>query len=313
MNITRVVSRRGFSTKIQHVGVVGMGLMGHGIVQLSAFNGFKVTAVDIDAAQLQKGLDSVSSSLEKVLKKQVEKGKLSAAESAQKMAEVQGRIISSSRVEDVAACDIVVEAIIENLDIKKKFFNQLGELTKPGTILASNTSSFPITQLGEASGRPQDFVGVHFFNPVQMMQLVEVIKTGATSETAFTETWEYTKAIGKTPVSCRDTPGFIVNRLLVPFLAQALLMLERGDASVQDIDNAMKYGAGMPMGPLILADYVGLDTTLSILQGWTSRHPDEPAFCVPKALQAKVEAGDLGRKTGKGFYVWKGDKPIGLA
>jgi len=306
-------ARRSYSTKIKHVGVVGMGLMGHGVAQVSAQKGFKVTAVDIDPNQLDKGLKSIEASLQKVYQKEAEKGKLDAKLVNTKASEVFSKITSSSDVNSLKDCDIIVEAIVENLEIKKKFWGDMGKIVKPDGIFASNTSSFPITQMGTASGRADKFVGVHFFNPVQVMQLVEVIKTADTSEATFQETWEYIKQIGKEPVHCKDTPGFIVNRLLVPFLAQALLMLDRGDASVVDIDNAMKYGAGLPMGPIVLADYVGLDTCLSILKGWTGRHPGEPAFVIPKALEAKVSSGNFGRKTGSGFYKWVGDKPVGLA
>eukprot|EP00995_Heteronema_vittatum_P006742 NODE_2067_length_841_cov_456.770202_g243_i1.p2 GENE.NODE_2067_length_841_cov_456.770202_g243_i1~~NODE_2067_length_841_cov_456.770202_g243_i1.p2 ORF type:complete len:193 (-),score=89.67 NODE_2067_length_841_cov_456.770202_g243_i1:127-705(-) len=189
----------------------------------------------------------------------------------------------------------------------------MGSLVKPSGLLASNTSSFPITQLGAASKRADQFVGLHFFNPVQLMKLVEVIRTPETSDTTFNTVVSYCQAINKDVVTCGDTPGFIVNRLLVPFMGQALLMLDREVASVEDIDNAMKYGANMPMGPCMLGDYVGLDTCLSILKGWNARYPDEPAFVIPACLQRMVAAGRLGRKTGTGFYNWKGDVPAGPA
>jgi 3-hydroxyacyl-CoA dehydrogenase len=202
----------------------------------------------------------------------------------------------------------VIEAIVEDLDVKKSLFAKLGGLCKEGTILASNTSSFPIMEMAEASGRADRVVGLHFFNPVQLMRLVEVVRTDATSEDAFASARAFGEAVGKTPVACKDTPGFVVNRLLVPYMTQALLMLERGDASKEDIDAAMQFGCGYPMGPLTLTDYVGLDTTLSILQGWVERYPDEPAFAIPAILEQKVAEGKLGRKTGEGFYKWEGDK-----
>ncbi len=155
--------------------------------------------------------------------------------------------------------------------------------------------------MGEASGRPDRMVGLHFFNPVQLMRLVEVVRTDATAEDAFAEAKAFGEAVGKHPVSCKDTPGFVVNRLLVPYMAQALLMLDRGDATMQ-------FGCGYPMGPFTLTDYVGLDTTLSILEGWVERYPDEPAFQIPGILKQKVSEGKLGRKTGEGFYKWDGDK-----
>jgi len=287
-----------------------MGLMGHGVAQLSAANGFQVTAVDIDKNQLEKGMKMIQDSLAKVAEKEVKTGKVDAPKAKAKVEGVLGKIKASGDVSSLKDCDIIVEAIIENLDIKKKFFGDLGKLAKKDCIFGSNTSSFPITQLGDASGRADKLIGLHFFNPVQMMQLVEVIKTGGTSEETFKATWDYCKAIKKEPVGCRDTPGFIVNRLLVPYLGQALLMLERGVATVPDIDVAMRMGAGMPMGPFTLADYVGLDTCLSILTGWNKRFPDEPAYQVPKTLDTMVKAGKLGRKGGAGFYVWDGDKPV---
>jgi len=297
---------------IKHVGIVGMGLMGHGVAQLSAANGFQVTAVDIDKNQLEKGMKMIQDSLAKVAEKEVKTGKADAAKAKAMVEGVLGKIKTSGDVSSLKDCDIIIEAIIENLEIKKKFFGDLGKLAKKDCIFGSNTSSFPITQLGDSSGRADKLIGLHFFNPVQMMLLAEVIRTDKTSEDTFKQTWEYIKAIKKEPVACRDTPGFIVNRLLVPYLGQALLMLERGVATVPDIDSAMRLGAGMPMGPFTLADYVGLDTCLSILTGWSSRFPNEPAYQVPKTLGEMVKAGKLGRKCGAGFYVWDGDKPTKL-
>jgi len=294
---------------IKHVGVVGMGLMGHGVAQLSAENGFKVTAVDIDKAQLEKGLKMITDSITKAAEKDVQKGKSSAADAKAKVDKIRSMITSANSTDALKDCDIIVEAIVENLDIKKKFFADLGKLAKPDCIFGSNTSSFPITQLGEASGRGGKLIGLHFFNPVQVMQLVEVIRTPLTSQDTFDSTFKYCEAIKKSPVCCGDTPGFIVNRLLVPYLGQALLMLERGVATFPDIDTGMMAGAAMPMGPFMLADYVGLDTCLSILQGWNKRFPSEPAYQIPKTLELMVKSGNLGRKTGTGFWVWENDKP----
>jgi 3-hydroxyacyl-CoA dehydrogenase len=201
-----------------------------------------------------------------------------------------------------------VEAIVADLDVKTKLFAELGGICKPATIFASNTSSFPIAAMAKASGRPKQFVGLHFFNPVQLLMLVEVVRTHDTRDEVFAAARAFGEACGKTPVACKDTPGFVVNRLLVPYMADAMKMLERGDATTQDIDNAMKLGCGYPMGPFELTDYVGLDTTLSILQGWVKRFPDEPAFKIPSVLEKKVKEGKLGRKTGEGFYKWEGDK-----
>ena len=203
----------------------------------------------------------------------------------------------------------MVEAVIENMDLKKDIYAALGSACKPEAIFASNTSSLSITEMAMVSGRPERFVGVHFFNPVQMMKLVEVVETEHTHPDVFKASKAWVGDINKIAVSCGDTPGFIVNRLLVPFLTQALLMVDRGDASIKDIDISMQLGAGHPMGPLHLADYIGLDTINNIMTGWVEKFPDEPAFVVPDCLTDKIKAGDLGRKTGKGFYHWgEGDK-----
>eukprot|EP01004_Peranema_trichophorum_P005867 NODE_4709_length_1126_cov_110.424726_g4176_i0.p1 GENE.NODE_4709_length_1126_cov_110.424726_g4176_i0~~NODE_4709_length_1126_cov_110.424726_g4176_i0.p1 ORF type:complete len:309 (-),score=69.62 NODE_4709_length_1126_cov_110.424726_g4176_i0:130-1056(-) len=298
---------------VKHLGIVGMGLMGHGLAQMAAQAGIKVTAVDIDQAQLSKGMSAIESSLKKILEKQVKEGKLDKSKVEGQFKSVFDLVAPSTTVESVKDCDLVVEAIVENLQIKKKLFSQLNQITKPDCILASNTSSFSITELADSSNRSNKFVGLHFFNPVQLMKLVEVIKNDKTEPGALKDAWDFVLKIGKEPVECSDTPGFIVNRLLVPFLGQALLMIDRGDAEIADIDVAMRLGAGLPMGPIVLADYVGLDTCLSILRGWHALNPNEPAYQIPKCLEAKVAAGDFGRKTGKGFYVWDKDTPKKVA
>jgi 3-hydroxyacyl-CoA dehydrogenase len=292
---------------IKKVGVIGCGLMGHGIVQVAAQGGFQVVAVEGDEGALKKGLDRVQKSLAKLAEKAVEKGKPKEQAEADAKAAF-ARIQGSLRHEDLADADLVIEAIVEDLDVKKQLFAKLGKLCKKETIFASNTSSFPIGEMGDASGRPERMVGLHFFNPVQLMKLVEVVRSSKTADDVFAEARAFGEAVGKTPVSCKDTPGFVVNRLLVPYMSQALLMLERGDATKEDIDVAMQLGTGYPMGPITLTDYVGLDTTLSILEGWVKRYPNEPAFVIPKILREKVKAGKLGRKTGEGFYRWEGDK-----
>lgn len=294
--------------KIQKVGVVGCGLMGHGIVQIAAQGGAQVVALETEQAFLDKGLARIEKSVKKLASKMVEKGKKSEAEAQEMVDGTLGRITGSLDKGNLADCDLVIEAIVENLDVKKALFTELGGVCKPETIFASNTSSFPIGEMAEASGRPTRFVGLHFFNPVQLMRLVEVVRTDETDEDVFASARAFGEACGKSPVSCKDTPGFVVNRLLVPYMTQALLMLERGDASREDIDTAMQLGCGYPMGPLTLTDYVGLDTTLFILQGWKERYPDEPAFEVPAILERLVAEGKLGRKTGEGFYKWDGDK-----
>jgi 3-hydroxyacyl-CoA dehydrogenase len=287
---------------IKKVGVVGCGLMGHGIAQVAAQGGCTVVVFETAEAALAAGLGRIDKSLAKLAEKAAEKGGSFDA------AGVRARITGTLAKADLADCDLVVEAIVENLDVKKTLFAELGKLCKPETIFASNTSSFPIAAMAEASGRPSRFVGLHFFNPVQLMKLVEVVRTDKTDAAVFEAARAFGVACGKTAIACKDTPGFVVNRLLVPYMSQALLMLERGDASAEDIDIAMKLGTGYPMGPIELTDYVGLDTTLSILEGWVKAHPNEPAFTIPKILASKVAEKKLGRKTGEGFYKWQGDK-----
>jgi 3-hydroxyacyl-CoA dehydrogenase len=294
--------------EIKKVGVVGCGLMGHGIVQVAAQAGYEVVAVESAQEYLDKGLARIEKSLAKMAQKSVDRKKATAEEAEATRAAAWGRITGSTDKNDLADCDIVCEAIIEDIDIKKALFAELGSICKPEAILASNTSSFKVTEMAAASGRPARFVGLHFFNPVQLMRLVEVVRTDATDDDVFETARGFGKSVGKAPVACKDTPGFVVNRLLVPYMSQALLMLERGDASKEDIDVAMQFGCGYPMGPLTLTDYVGLDTTLAILEGWVKNYPDEPAFIIPEILRTKVAEGKLGRKTGEGFYKWDGDK-----
>lgn len=301
----KCATRRCFSTTsgdIQRVGVIGAGLMGHGIAQITATAGFDVVLYEMEPAALKSGLSRIEGSVDKLRSK----GKLSDDDATATL----DRISSSGDLDSLRDCDLVVEAIVENLDVKKKLFKSLGEIVKEDGILASNTSSFPIHVMGDSSGRPDRTVGLHFFNPVQLMRLVEVVRTEHTSDASFESAKAYGAAVGKTVVGCADTPGFVVNRLLVPYLAQALAMVDRGEATPQDIDKAMQFGAGHPMGPIHLADYVGLDTNLSILEGWKDMFPEEPAFIVPECLRQKVAEGKLGRKTGEGFYKWDGDKKI---
>ncbi|MCZ6598044.1 MAG: 3-hydroxyacyl-CoA dehydrogenase NAD-binding domain-containing protein [Planctomycetota bacterium] len=294
--------------EINKVGVVGCGLMGHGIVQIAAQAGMEVVALETEERFLESGLGRIRKSVGKLAAKAVEKGKATQEEADANAAATLGRIHGTLDRADLADCDLVIEAIIEDLDAKKELFGALGGIVGPGAIFASNTSSLPIVEMAEASGRPARFVGLHFFNPVQLMRLVEVVRTEETDEEVFAAARSFGEAVGKTPVAANDTPGFIVNRLLVPFMVQSLQMLDRGDASKEDIDTAMQLGCGHPMGPITLTDYVGLDTTLYILQGWCERYSDEPAFAIPEILARKVAEGKLGRKTGEGFYKWEGDK-----
>ena len=294
--------------QIETVGVVGCGLMGHGIAQIAAQGGHKVIVAEADQDALDKGLSRIEKSLAKLAEKLVEKGKKSAEDAEAEATAALERITGTLDRADLADCDLICEAIVENLDVKKELFQELGASAKESCIFASNTSSFPVAEMAAASGRPTRFVGLHFFNPVQLMRLVEVVRTDETDEEVFAAARAFGEACGKTPVACKDTPGFVVNRLLVPYMVQALEMLDRGDASKEDIEAAMQLGCGHPMGPITLTDYVGLDTTLFILQGWAERYPDEPAFGVPAILERYVAEGKLGRKVGEGFYDWNADK-----
>lgn len=293
--------------EIRKVGIVGLGLMGHGIAQVAAQRGFTVVGVESSAAALDRGVAMMNRSLDLFGKK--EKATLGCEPEVYKQ-QVLSRFTPSTDKGILADCDIVVEAVIEDMGIKSKLYRELGSICKPSTILASNTSSFEIGFMSEPSGRKDRLVGMHFFNPVQLMKLVEVVRTPHTSQSSFDIAYRFGKALGKEAVECKDTPGFIVNRLLVPYMVQAIAMLERGEASVKDIDAAMRFGAGYPMGPFKLLDFTGLDTMLYIMQGWTKNYPSEPAFFVPTLLATMVAEGKLGRKSGQGFYTWVNDKIV---
>ena len=290
------------SATFESVGVAGLGLMGHGICQVAAQANIhkEIIAFEPEQKYLDAGKARIESSISKLISKNI-----ITSETADKTLSL---IKYTTDPNDLSDVDFIVEAVIEDMGLKKALYNSLGEVCDPKTIFASNTSSLSITDMADISDRPDKFVGVHFFNPVQIMKLVEVIRTSYTSPEVYEKAYDWVQKIQKIPVSCGDTPGFIVNRLLIPSLIQAMCMLDRKDASIKDIDLSMKLGAGHPMGPLHLADYVGLDTCLFIVQGWTKKYPNEPAFIVPECLKEKVAAGELGRKTGKGFYDWNGEK-----
>lgn len=288
--------------KINHVAVVGSGLMGSGIAQVTAQAGYQVTLVDQNDKILNKAISSIQKSLTRATKKKFE-GKT--AEQEQFIAEVLDRIKIANAIDKGAEkADLIIEAIVENMKVKHTLFKHLDEISPPETIFTSNTSSLPIADIAEPCSRKDKFGGLHFFNPVPMMKLLEVIKTKDTSDATYATLMEFGKSIGKVTVECKDTPGFIVNRLLVPYMFQAVHMLERGDATAKDIDTAMKLGAGYPMGPFELADYVGLDTTKFIVDGWREKYPDDPAFKKSDILDKLVAEGKYGRKTGEGFYKY---------
>lgn len=308
-----LAASRAFSSdaiEFKKVGMVGLGLMGHGIAQTAATAGFEVVALDMNQQGLDAGMKRIADSLGKIQARNVKKGVISEEDAKATVEATLARITPTTKTEDLADCDLVIEAIVENVAVKKEFYAKLGSIVKPSGIFASNTSSLAISDFAGSSGRPEKVVGLHFFNPVQLMKLVEVVRTDATDPAVFDACKKWVNDIKKHPVSCVDTPGFIVNRLLVPYLAQAVAMYDRGDATKEDIDVSMQFGAGHPMGPITLADYVGLDTTLFILEGWVRDHPNEPAFFVPESIRQKVKEGKLGRKTGEGYYKWDGDKRL---
>ena len=278
---------------IQRVGVVGCGLMGAGIAQVSAQSGFTTIVREVSPELVEKGIKSV----EKNLARLVEKGVITEAAKG----EIRGRLKGSTSLEDLKDCDVVVEAIIEQLPAKRELFTLLDAICPASTIFASNTSSLTITEIAAATERPQRFVGLHFFNPVPVMKLVEVVKTIATDPAVYEEMVAFGAKLGKTPVRANDSGGFIVNRLLVPYLLDAIRALQEGVGSVVDIDNSMKLGCGYPMGPFTLLDFVGLDTTLYISQIMFDEFK-EKRFAAPPLLKRMVLAGWLGKKSGRGFY-----------
>ncbi|KAM3957516.1 3-hydroxyacyl-CoA dehydrogenase [Aphomia sociella] len=287
---------------IKNVTIIGGGLMGSGIAQVSAQAGQNVTLVDVSSDVLSKAQKSINNNLGRVAKK-IYKDKPQEGEKF--VAESLARIkTSTDPVEASKTSDLVVEAIVENMSVKHKLFKQLDEVAPNHTIFASNTSSLSINEISSVVKRKDRFGGLHFFNPVPIMKLLEVVKGAETSDATFKTMLEWGKSVGKTCVSCKDTPGFIVNRLLVPYICEAIRMYERGDASARDIDIAMKLGAGYPMGPLELADYVGLDTNKFILDGWHKKFPDQPLFNPIPLLDKLVAEGKLGVKTGEGFYKY---------
>ena len=278
---------------IRKVGVVGCGLMGSGIAQVSAAAGFETVVREVSAELVEKGIKGI----EKNLNRLVEKGTISEAVKS----EIRGRLKGSTSIDDLKNCDLVIEAIIEQLPAKRELFGALDALCPPATVFASNTSSLTITEIAAATKRPQRFVGLHFFNPVPVMKLVEVVRTIATEPAVYEEMVAFGAKLGKTPVRAHDSTGFIVNRLLVPYLLDAIRALEEGVGSIEDIDNSMKLGCGHPMGPLTLLDFVGLDTTYYISQIMFEEFK-ERRFAAPPLLKRMVLAGWNGRKSGRGFY-----------
>lgn len=290
---------------IKKVGVLGCGLMGSGIAQVSATAGFDVVVLEAEQRFLDKGFAGIEKSLAKFAEKPEKSGI-----TPEKAKEIRGRLSGTTSQRDLADCDIVIEAIIENVETKKKMFGELDGIVKKDAIFASNTSSISITELAASTKRPDRFVGLHFFNPVPLMKLVEVVRTIATDSGAFDTAYDFGKKLGKVPVRTSDKTGFIVNRLLVPYLLDAVRAYEEGVGSIEDIDLAMKLGCGYPMGPFTLLDFVGLDTTYYITHVMFDEFK-ERRFASPPLLKRLVMAGWYGKKSGKGFYDWSNpEKPV---
>jgi 3-hydroxybutyryl-CoA dehydrogenase len=287
--------------EIGTVAVVGSGLMGSGIAEVAARAGYDTVVREVDETVLGQGLDRIRKSLDRA----VERGKLEAEVRDQTL----GRIRGTTALGELAGVDLVIEAIVENLDTKKALFVELDGICPDHAIFASNTSSLTITEMAAATQRPDRFVGLHFFNPVPVMKLVEVVRTIATSEPTFRTAYGFVESLGKQPVEAKDASGFIVNRLLVPYMLDAIRSLEQGLGSIEDIDRAMVLGTGYPMGPFTLGDFVGLDTLFRIAEIMYEEYA-ETRFAPPPLLRRMVTLGRFGRKAGRGFYDYSGEKPV---
>jgi 3-hydroxybutyryl-CoA dehydrogenase len=281
--------------EIRSIGVVGAGTMGNGIAQACAVAGLPVVMTDVAQAALDRGMKTIDGSLERLVKKD----KLT----ADRKAEVLARIATSASTDALAGCDLVVEAATENLDLKLKIFAQLDAVAKPGAVIASNTSSISITKLAAATKRPDRVIGMHFFNPVPVMALVELIRGLQTSDATYAATEAVTKQLGKTPVQVKNSPGFVVNRMLCPMINEAIFALGEGLATAQEIDDAMRLGCNHPIGPLALCDLIGVDVQLAVMQVLFEGFKDSKYRPAPLLVEM-VEAGYLGRKTGRGFYSY---------
>lgn len=291
---------------LKNITIIGSGLMGSGIAQVSAQAKYCVTLVDRTNDILQKAEKSIQKSLERVAKKKYSDDKEAGASMVK---EVMKNITFSTGITDsVKKADLVIEAVTENLSLKQNILREVEQKCLDKTIIATNTSSFSLKEICRNSKKANNFAGLHFFNPVPIMKLVEVVRTDQTKEEVFDSLMEFARKVGKVPVACKDTPGFIVNRLLVPYMFEAIRMAERGDSSMEDIDTAMKLGAGYPMGPFELADYVGLDTMKFIQDGWHAAYPNEPMFKPSSYLNKLVSEEKLGRKSGEGFFKYPMDK-----
>ena len=283
-------------TSIHRVGIVGAGTMGNGIAQACAVAGLEAVMIDVAEAAVMRGLATISGSLDRLVKKE----KISAADKDAALLRVKG----STVYDDLKTCDLVIEAATENLELKLKIIRQIDGVAKPTALLASNTSSISITTLAAVTSRPAQFLGMHFFNPVPLMTLVELIRGLQTSDAAVAAATDFAKRLGKAPIVVKNSPGFVVNRLLCPMLNEAIFTLQEGLASAEDIDNGMKLGCNHPIGPLALTDMVGLDVLLAVMNVFYTDFND-PKYRPAPLLKEMVAAGYLGRKSGRGFYIYK--------
>jgi 3-hydroxybutyryl-CoA dehydrogenase len=289
--------------EIRTVAVLGCGLMGSGIAEIVAKAGYQTWVREVNDELAARG----RASIEKSLGRAVEKGKLE----ADARDEILGRIRMTTALEELKDADIIIEAVTEDIELKNEMFRTLDRVCADHTIFASNTSSLTIADMAAATNRPHRFVGLHFFNPVPVMKLVEVVRTIAVEQEAFTTAFEFARSLGKTPVVAKDTSGFIVNRLLVPYMLDAIRCLEQGLASTEDIDRSMTLGTGYPMGPFTLCDFVGIDTLYFIAEIMFEEFR-EPRFAPPPLLKRMVTLGMYGRKTKRGFYDYSGEKPVAV-
>jgi len=289
--------------EISKVGVLGCGLMGHGITQITAQAGLDVVVREVDQERLDKGIGRI----EKQLARAVEKGRMEQSDAEA----TRGRIAPTLDYSDLADCDLVVEAVTEDLQLKLAMWGELDGIVKDGAVLATNTSSLSVIEQAAATKRPNRFIGLHFFNPAQVMPLLEVVQTVTTDEESLKTGFEFGERLGKLTVHAKDKTGFVVNRLLVPYLLDAIRAYEEGVGSIEQIDAAMKAGANHPMGPFTLLDFVGLDTTKSIADIMFDEYR-ERRFAAPPTLRKMVAAGFFGQKSGRGFYDYSGEKPVAV-
>ena len=285
--------------EVQRLGIIGSGLMGSGIAQVAAYSGFDVVIVDVDETRVDAGITGIRRRLER----EAERGRISTADAQAAISRLRGAT-DMDTLQSLSLADAVIEAVVEDIAVKTKLFRRLGEVCKPGALLASNTSSLPLSDLAAASRRPERVIGLHFFNPPWALKLVEIVTTASTTEETLADAHRICEKMGRVPVQVKDTPGFIANRLLVPFIFDGIHLLDSGVATAADIDNACKVGLNHTMGPLATADLIGLDTLQLIAESMFEEY-GEPRFKAPTLLRRLVSLGHLGRKTGRGFFRYE--------